>query len=295
VSHPLVYVIILNWNRKDDTIECIDSLTGMSYPNFRTVVVDNGSSDGSVEALKARFSALQMLVNSENLGYAAGNNVGIRFALQQGADYVLILNNDTVVDQHLLTRLIEVGEANPQAGMFAPKIYSYWDRNKIASAGSRKRWFPPGRVSIIGLGKKDSIAYDREQEIEYASGCAMLVRREVLETVGMFAPAYFVYWEDYDFCKRVRERGYKILYVPTAKMWHKVSASTQKDSCTKWYNIGRSTVHFYRKNVGVWYLALPIYVLWVIIREILFGNWGALKPYAAGILESFRYYRFNHN
>jgi len=292
---PLVYVVVLNWNRKDDTIECIDSLTGMSYPNFRTVAVDNGSSDGSVEALKARFPTLELIENDENLGYAAGNNVGIRFALQQGADYFLILNNDTVVDQHLLTRLIEGGEANPQAGMFAPKIYSYWDRSKIASAGSRKRWFPPGRVSIIGLGKKDSIAYDREREIEYASGCAVLVKRKVIEDVGMFDPTYFVYWEDYDFCKRVRERGYKILYVPTAKMWHKVSASTQEDSCTKWYNIGRSTVHFYRKNVGVWYLALPIYVLWVTMRETLFGNWGALKPYAVGILESFSYYRFNHN
>ena len=285
---PLVYVVVLNWNRKDDTIECIDSLIGMSYPNFRTVVVDNGSSDGSVEALKARFPTLEILANSENLGYAAGNNVGIRFALQQGAGYVLILNNDTVVDQHLLTRLVEVGEANPQVGILAPKVYLYGDKHRIASAGSRKRWFPPGRISIIGLGKEDSIVYDREREIEYATGCAVLVKRKVFEEVGLFDPTYFAYWEDYDFCRRVGERGYKIFYVPNAKMWHKVSTSTQGDSWTKWYHIARSTVHFYRKNVEVWYLALPIYLLWVIMREIVFGNWGAIKPYVVGILDGLR-------
>ncbi|MEM2990371.1 MAG: glycosyltransferase family 2 protein [Halobacteria archaeon] len=289
---PLVYVVVLNWNRKDDTIECVGSLLEMDYPNFRIVVVDNGSDDGSVEALKARFPALEVLVNSENLGYAAGNNVGIRFALQQGAEYVLILNNDTVVDQYLLTRLIEVGETNPQAGMLAPKIYLYGDKHRIASAGSKKRWFPPGRISIIGLGREDSMVYDREQEVEYASGCAMLVNRKVFEEVGMFDPTYFVYWEDYDFCKRVRKHGYKIIYVPTARMWHKVSTSTQGDSWVKWYHIAKSTVHFYRKNVKAWHLALPIYSVWVIMRELVLGNWGAIRPYIAGILDSLRGERF---
>ena len=281
MEFPLVYVVILNWNRKDDTIECIDSLKGMSYSNFRTVVVDNGSSDGSVEALKARFPALEVLVNSENLGYAAGNNVGIRFALQQRADYVLLLNNDTVVHRHLLGELVRVGEADPQAGVLTPKIYSHGSRDRIWSAG------PKRRIVSIALGKGNSI-YEKQREVKYATGCALLVKREVFENVGMFDPAYFLYQEDNDFSKRVREGGYKIIYVPSAEMWHKVSGSTQGDSRTKWYHQARSTVHFYRKNVGVWYLTLPIFLLWVIIREILLGNRGAIKPYALGILDGLR-------
>jgi GT2 family glycosyltransferase len=275
---PLVYVVVLNWNRKDDTIECVASLMAMDYPSFRIVVVDNGSEDGSVEALKAKFPALEVIVNDKNLGYAVGNNVGICHALQQGASYVFLLNNDTVVRQNLVAELVKVGEADPQVGVLAPKIYFYGSRDRIWSAG------PKRRIVSIALGKQNRI-YDKQREVKDATGCALLVKKEVFKEVGMFDPVYFMYQEDNDFSKRVREGGYKIIYVPSAEMWHKVSASTQGDPWTKWYHQAKSTVHFHRKNVGVWYLILPIFLLWVIMREILLGNWRAIKPYVVGILD----------
>jgi GT2 family glycosyltransferase len=282
MSYPLVYVIVLNWNRKDDTMKCVGSLMEMDYPTFRIVVVDNGSNDGSVEALKTRLPSLELIVNEVNVGVAEGRNVGIRHAIEKGADYVAFLDNDTVVDQYLLAELVKVGETDSQVGMLAPKIYNYWDRKKIASAGSRRRWFPPGRISIIGLGKEDDAVYNEQREIEYATGCALLVRGEVFESVGMFDPAFFYYWDDYDFSKRVRKGGYKIIYVPRATLWHKV-ASTRQDPSLKWRRLGRNNVYFYQKHISLAYLALPIYVLWVVAREIILGNRRAVRPYLRGI------------
>ncbi len=280
VKLPLVYVVILNWNRRDDVVECVSSVMNIDYPRFRLLVVDNGSSDGSVESLK-EFPALEMIVNETNLGACEGRNVGIKYAIEKGADYVALLDNDAVVDQHLLAELVRVGEADPQAGMLVPKVYSYWDRHRIASAGSRTCWFPPGRIKIIGLGKEDSAIFNKRREVEYAAGCAWLVKREVFEEVGMLDPAYFYSWEDYDFSKRVREGGYKIIYVPSAKVWHKV-ASTRLPSL-KWYDQGRSNVYFYHKHVPLVHLTLPIYVMWVVAREIVLGNQRAVKPYLKGI------------
>jgi GT2 family glycosyltransferase len=282
VTLPLVYVVVLNWNSRDDVIECVGSLINIDYPRYELLVVDNGSSDGSVESLKAEFPALQIIVNETNLGACEGRNVGIRYALEKGADYVALLDNDTVVDQNLLTELVKAGEADPQAGMLVPKVYDYWDRRKIASAGSRSCWFPPGRIKIIGLGKEDSAIYERQREIDYATGCAVLVKREVFERVGMFDPTFFYGWEEYDLSKRIREGGYGILYVPDGRLWHKI-ASARGYPLLKWRHLGRATVYFYKKHISLPYLALPLYVLWVLAREIIKGNRRAARSYLMGI------------
>jgi GT2 family glycosyltransferase len=282
MTSPLVYVVILNWNRKADTLECIGSLMDMDYPNFRILVVDNGSSDGSVEDLKANFPSLELVVNEVNLGVAEGRNVGIQHALENGTDFVALLDSDTVVEPCLLSKLVEVGEADPEVGMVVPKIYSYWERDRIASAGSRRRWFPPGRISIIGLDKKDSADYNQQRELDYATGCALLVKRDVFEKVGMFDPVYAYGWDDYDFCEQVTRGGYKIIYVPNAKLWHKV-ASKREEQALKWYRLGRTNVYFYRKYVSMAYLALPIYALWILAREMILGNRKAVGPYLKGV------------
>jgi GT2 family glycosyltransferase len=282
VALPLVYVVVLNWNSRDDVIECIGSLINIDYPRYELLVVDNGSSDGSVQSLNAEFPALQIIVNETNLGACEGRNVGIRYALEKGADYVALLDNDTVVDQNLLTELVKAGEADPQAGMLVPKVYDYWDRRKIASAGSRSCWFPPGRIKIIGLGKEDSAIYERQREIDYATGCAVLVKREVFERVGMFDPTFFYGWEEYDLSKRIREGGYRILYVPDGQLWHKI-ASARGYPLLKWRHLGRATVYFYKKHISLPYLALPLYVLWVLAREIIKGNRRAARSYLMGI------------
>jgi GT2 family glycosyltransferase len=254
----------------------------MDYPNVGMVIVDNGSNDGSVEALKARFPSLELIVNEANVGVAEGRNVGIQYAVGEWADYVAFLDTDTVVDQHLLAELVKVGETDAQVGILAPKIYSYWHKHKIASAGSRKRWFPPGRISIIGLGKEDDAAYNEQREVEYATGCALLVKRKVFERIGIFDPSFSYYWDDYDFSERVRKGGYRIIYVPSAILWHKV-ASTREAPSLKWRRLGRNNVYFYQKHISLACLALPIYVLWVVAREIVLGNRKAVLPYLMGI------------
>ena len=282
MTFPLVYVVVLNWNSRDDAIECVGSLMNLDYPKYELLVVDNDSSDGSVESLKASFPDLEIIINKTNLGACEGRNVGIRYALEKGADYVALLDNDTVVDQNLLTELVKAGEAEPQAGMLVPKVYDYWDKQKIHSAGSRACRFPPGRIKIIGLGKQDSAIYGQQRKIDYATGCALLVKKEVFRQIGLFDPAFFYGLEEYDFSKRVREGGYEIIYVPDGHVWHKV-ASVREYPVLKWRHLGRATVYFYRKHISKPYFGLPIYVLWIVTRETMLGNLNAVTPFLMGI------------
>ena len=287
IDSPLVYVVIVNWNRADDTIECLQALEGSDYSDYRPLVVDNGSTDGSPDAIRAAFPAVEMIANKDNLGFARANNIGIEHALRQGADYVFLLNNDTLVDGRLLTELVAVGESDPQIGMLAPKIYYHDGGSRLWSAGARWRRFPP-RVTIIGYGREDGPAYSVQREVDYATGCAMLVKREVFERVGMFDPAFFMYHEDYDFSARVQRGGYRIVYVPQAVMWHKVSASTGEDSPLKWYYLGRYIVPLYVKHFRPPRLSLALFVLWVLARETVKGNARYLGPYLRGLRDGWR-------
>ncbi len=292
---PLIYVVIVSWNRADDTIECLKALASSDYSNYRPLIVDNGSTDGSPDAIRAAFPAVEVIANEDNLGFARANNIGIEHALQQGADYVLLLNNDTLVDERLLTELVAVGESDPKIGMLVPKIYypstgsgrSHGEKGRLWSAGARWRRFPP-RVTIIGFGREDGPAYSVQREVDYATGCAMLVKREVFERVGMFDPAFFMYHEDYDFSARVRRGGYRIVYVPQAVMWHKVSASTGEESPLKWYYLGKYIVPLYLKHFRPPRLSLTLFVLWVLARETVKGNARYLGPYLRGLSDGWR-------
>jgi len=283
---PFVYVVILGWNCREDTAECVASALDMDYPAFRTLVVDNGSTDGAPEYLKERFPTLEMIENEENLGIARGYNTGIEYALRRKADYVLLLNNDTVLDVSLLRELVEAAEAEPQAGVLMPKIYYHGDGSRLWSAGARRRFFPPGIV-FIGLNKDDGPSYARQRRIDYAPSCGLLIRRGAFEEVGLFDPGYFFYYDDWDFSERVRRAGYTILYVPRAKMWHKVSLSTRKRSQpAKWWRIlGQSSVRFHLKFSRTKYLSLMFHTLWIVLREIVQGNAKVVPAYLGGVVE----------
>jgi len=303
VDSPLIYVSIVNWNRANDTIECLRALASSDYSNYRPLIVDNGSTDGSPDAIKVGFPAAEVIANKDNLGFARASNIGIEHALQQGADYVFLLNNDTLVGERLLTELVSVGESDPKIGMLVPKIYYYGgerypepfdklgtvpaERGRLWSAGARWRRFPP-RVTIIGFGREDGPAYSIQREVDYATGCAMLVKQEVFERVGMFDPAFFMYHEDYDFSARVRRGGYRIIYVPQAVMWHKVSASTGEESPLKWYYLGKYIVPFYLKHCRPPRLSLALFVLWVLARETVKGNARHLDSYLRGLRNGWR-------
>lgn len=221
---PRNAVIILNWNGKQDTLECLASVYRIDYPDFRVVVVDNGSADDSVATIKQAYPEAIVLETGSNLGYAGGNNVGIRWALENGFDGILLLNNDTVVDPHLLTAFSKANEQFPDAGVFGAKIYFFSDPDVLWFAGGL--WMPEAlRFTHVGMGERDGPKFSQPRVFDYLTGCALYARSKVFRDVGLLDENFFLTYEETDWCYRARGRGYKCMFVPDAKLWHKVSAS----------------------------------------------------------------------
>lgn len=222
---PTVTVVVLNWNNWQDTVDCVESCRRVTHPSVRLLVVDNGSTDGSEAILRERFPSVELLQTGENLGFAGGNNVGIRHALARGSDLVVLLNNDTVVDPVFVTALVEAAAAHPEAGMLCPKILLH-DRPQVFwyAGASYHPWLGWGRHR--GAGEEDRGQYDRIEPTERVTGCALLVTRALCERVGLLRDDFFCYAEDLEWGLRARAAGFSLLYVPTARVWHKVSRST---------------------------------------------------------------------
>ncbi len=226
MQNPQVTIVIVNWNGWEDTIECLDSLYKINYPNFDVIVVDNNSQDDSVKRIKdyAKGKKLKLMENKENYGFAEGNNVGIRYAQKfMNPKYMLLLNNDTIVDKDFLKELIIAGQ-NRDIGILGPKIYFYNKPNVIWSAGCKISW-KLARGLQIGTGKIDRGQYNFQKEVEYVSGSAFLIKTEVIDKIGLMDEKYFLYFEESDWTLRANQVGYKSLYVPSSKIWHKVSRS----------------------------------------------------------------------
>lgn len=219
----IVHIIILNWNGKELLKDCLPSVVRTKYSNFKVVVVDNGSTDGSREYIRHYFPDVKLIENKKNLGFAEGNNVGIRYAMTQGADYIALLNNDTEVDPSWISEVVKVAESKPDIGACATKMLFFDARTVINSAGTCMTPFGGGWDR--GLGEKDVGQYDTVEEVFGACAGAMLIKRDVIEEVGLFDSKHFIYYEDVDLTWRMRLFGYKIMYVPTAIVYHKLGAT----------------------------------------------------------------------
>jgi len=244
---PEVTIIVLNWNGLADTLECLASLARLDYPAYHVVVVDNGSTDGSVEAIRAQFSQVTLIENGENLGFAEGNNVGLRHALDRGADYVLLLNNDTVADTRFLTKLVKIAEVDGEIGVASPLICHYDAPDEIWSAGAAIDW-ADGSTQRLRAGE---VAREGAPtfEVDFVSGCALLAKREVIETTGFLDVNFYLYYEEADWCVRARNQGYRIVCVPEAKIWHKVSRSVGASSPLVTYYMTRNALLFLLKHL----------------------------------------------
>jgi GT2 family glycosyltransferase len=222
---PKIFILILNWNGKEDTCVCLDSVSKIDYPNYEVVVMDNGSQDNSVETFRERFPEATIIENNANLGFAEGNNRGISYALKKNADFILLLNNDAIADANILKMFIEASDNNPSAGIFGAKIYYLNEPRKIWFAGGT--WLPDlGHTVHEGMNQMDDgKTWQDIKEIDYACGCALFVKTEVIKKIGMLEHKYFLTWEETDFSYRARRAGFLCLFVPTALVWHKVSAS----------------------------------------------------------------------
>jgi len=221
---PRVFVIILNWNGRDDTLECLASIKEMDYSNYEIVVVDNGSVDDSVDAILTQHPDITLLQTGVNLGYAGGNNVGIRWALKQGADYILLLNNDTIVAADLLSAFVNAANQLPTGSVLGAKIYFYDKPDIIWFAGGRWQ-VNNNRFEHIGGGQLDNSEFNKITQVDYVTGCALFVDSETLKEVGFLDEDFFLYFEETDWCYRAREKDHKCYVIPKAKLWHKASSS----------------------------------------------------------------------
>jgi len=251
-SQPLVFIVIVNWNGRDITLDCLDSLSRISYTNVKALVVDNASTDGSVEAIRSKFRDVVVLKMSSNLKFAAGTNVGIRYGLEHGADMFLLLNNDTTVDREFLSRMVDRLRSVPSAGMVGSKIYYHNDPARIWFAGGKLSMWT-GTMRHIGIREMENGQYDASREIEYTTGCCILTSREMVEKVGMLDESFSMYTEDADWSMRVRQAGYSIMFEPEAKIWHKVSVSAGGNlSSFKMKNKFISNLRFFARYAA-WY------------------------------------------
>jgi hypothetical protein len=235
-----IFISTLNFNGRKNTLECLDSIKKLTQNNFKlqVILIDNGSKeDIGINGTYLGEIPLKIIKNKDNLGFSAGHNVGIKYALSKNADYVLILNNDTIVDKNLIDELFSVCEKDKIIGIACPKIYFasgfefHKKRYKTEDLG-KIIWYAGGKMDWkniigvhVGVDEVDRGQYDKVLETEFASGCCMFIKKEVLERVGPFDEKHFLYYEDSDLSQRAKKVGYKIAYVPDAFLWHKNAAS----------------------------------------------------------------------
>jgi len=252
-----VSLVILNWNGIDDTLECLTSAMKLNAEGLRLeiIVVDNGSTDNSLKEL-GKIKEITLIKNNENLGFSGGNNVGIKYALKNEADYIVVLNNDVTLEKNSIKELISQMASDSTIGASSPKIYfskgyEYKKGRYKTSDLGRVIWYAGGVIDWAnvygqtnGVDKVDRGQFDEVYETDFATGTCMIVSREVIEKVGMFDERYYMYYEDTDLSQRIKKSGYKIVFNPKSIIWHKVAQGSGIGSTNNDYFISRNRMLF---------------------------------------------------
>jgi hypothetical protein len=229
-KNPKVSIIILNWNGWEDTIECLESLYKITYPNYEVIVVDNGSTNDSLKQIKKVINKnnTRIIENKENLGFAEGNNVAMREVMKVGkSKYVLLLNNDTVVDKEFLSELVKTGESDEKVGIVGSILYYYDEPDKIWRSGGKMNWLT-GKPNHIFRDYKDKEKISIESKVEHVVGCSFLIKLDILKKIGLLDKLYFCYFEETDLCIKANKLDYRVYLNTKSKVWHKVSKSSTK-------------------------------------------------------------------
>lgn len=292
-STPSVLAVVLNYNGRELTLQTLASLLASDYPAMRVLVVDNGSTDGSVEAVTGRFPTVEILRTEANLGISGGLNLGIREGFRRGFAFLMLCNNDIEVAPDMVSCLVGAAAAAPGAGCLGPKCYYFFgDRNRLWSAGGILRW-REAMTRERGMGELDRGQFDAEQDVDYVNGACMLVRRGAVAAAGLWDPIYHVSVEDADWCVRIQRAGWSCRYVPGARLWHMVSPTTGGYTAARTYRTGRSTAIFVRKYAGV--LGWTSFLFWsavafplALARELWRGNAAAVLAKYRGLRDGLR-------
>lgn len=265
-SQPKVFVIVLNWSGWEETLECLASLEKLVYPNYEVTVVDNGSTDDSVERIRQAYPSIKLVETFENFGFAGGNNLGIRYALAGGAAYVWLLNNDTVVEPNALGEMLDVARRDPGVGAVGSVLYYMDERDRIQVYGG-------GRVSLrTGMSRHFTVPVPDER-LSYIAGVSLLLPRNTLEDVGLLDEDFFMYWEDSDYGFRVRTSGRRLAVAPGSKIWHTESAAlgTRSPILDSYFNA--SAVRFFKKHSSLPILPISIGVGGRLLKRVAARDW----------------------
>lgn len=249
---PHVTVIVLSWNRCAQLLECLASLARLDYPARRVVVVDNASTDGSPAAIRARYADVELIANTSNLGFAAGNNIGLKEARRAGSDYAWLLNDDVEVAPDSLRCLVEAAAAEPRAAIVGPTVYFADRRDVVWSAGGAIDW-RRGRTSMIGLGEQERGQFGHAaRRVDFVTGCGLLVRLSVVEQLGALDERFFAYYEETEWCVRMTRAGHLVLHVPAARIWHALQPAARAASPLVHYYMTRNRLLFLEATGASW-------------------------------------------
>lgn len=258
-----VAIVVLNWNGWQDTLACVASLQALNYGDFEILVVDNGSTDDSVVQITREFPAVALLQTGANLGFGGGCNVGIRYALAKGVDYVWLVNSDATVDPQALKALVRVAEQNPALGSVGSVLFEADQPGQVQLWGG-------GRVNLW-LGRSNHCVVPGP--INFISGASVLLRRAALEQVGVFDDAsFFMYWEDTDLGFRLRQAGWKLAVANDSRIWHKQSASLGLGNPLLDEYATRSCVRFLRRHAPIPSVSVALMLVRMVLKRILIGR-----------------------
>lgn len=280
-SLPTVLIVIINWEGKDDLLECLASIRRLSYPktNYKVLVVDNGSNDGSQAAISKNYPDVCLLQNKENIGYVKAANQGIEYGLNQRVDYVWILNNDVVLKEDSLQKLIEVGQQAENIGVIAPIIYSYDNREEIDNVGYKINFWI-GKLKKLKYGRDIfENCEDKITDVDSILGCSNLIRTSVFKKVGSFQTIYKLYFEETDFNVRARQNGFRVVVVKDAKVWHKNASTMNRFIFRRAYLLLRNLFIFELLNARLKHLLvfIPYYFLIHFPYFLIYGSVYGLK------------------
>lgn len=287
MTEPLVSIVIPTYNRKKDVLECLQSLITVKYSNCEVIVVDNGSTDGTPDDIEKLHPKVKLLRSGSNLGVTGGRNLGAKHSC---GEYIFFLDHDTVVDKNALGELVEVIQSDPQIGVVGPGIYYHDEPKKIWALGTSIGLLT-GKVSFNYVRQINNGQFAGIMDVQVLP-TAFLVRRKVLENVGFFDDTYFASYEDTDFCFRVRKFGYRVVCLPKAKVWHKVSLSHegQEISILKTYYMARNRTIFMKKHATTLQYMLfllmfmPIYAVYYTLNFLKLGRPNLVLNYWRGVM-----------
>jgi len=283
---PLVSIITVNYRQAAVTCDLLETIANLGYPNLETIVVDNGALEDSTVIFQRQLPDVQVIVSKENLGFAGGNNLGIR---QAKGDFIFLINNDTVVADGLVEALVARCQ-QPGVGAASPKIKYFDTPDVIQYAGFTQVNPLTGRNQAIGQGEVDEGQHDVARPVPYAHGAAFMLRREVIEKVGLMPEVFFLYYEELDWCEQIRRAGYEIWYEPAAMILHKESVSTGKSSPLKTEYLTKNRILFMRRNFKGWKLAAFLMFFCAVsfpvhaFRLVLGANFQNLKAMCKGTM-----------